>query len=234
MNTIENSEKPKLKLNLAAKPLILNTNASFLATGPTLKKVVVFEKPKNGVKDASNSPATSDKANVSTTATKTNSQAVKKSKKQEATTNNKQVESNKKAVNQKVVVNPEEVLKAKIKRRKKEYFSILSKLKADFPTTFSEEVKPLAIGIDLELKKILNGEFANAQLSRFFHRYCGSFKYKEKLVEGAQRFHLDGSPATLVTKKEVPVMVNKPRFNKKSRNVSYTTSNVSNEIEPTQ
>lgn len=139
--------------------------------------------------------------------------------------------------NQKVVavaLTPEEILKEKLKRRKKEYFSILTKLKADFPVVFAEEPKPLAIGIDLELKKILNGEIPNIQLGRFFHRYCGSFKYKEKLIEGAQRFHLDGSPATLVTQKEVPVMVNKPRFNKKSRNVSYTTSNVSNEIEPTQ
>ncbi len=78
---------------------------------------------------------------------------------------------------------------------------------------------------------MLNGEFANAGLSRFFHRYCGSFKYKEKLVEGAQRFNLDGSPASLVTAKEVPVMVSKPRFVKKSRDAADTAKTVSNEIE---
>ncbi len=82
-------------------------------------------------------------------------------------------------------------------------------MKADFPKVFAKEPKPLAIGIDIELKKILNGEFANAGLSRFFHRYCGSFKYKEKLVEGARRFNLDGSPTSLVTAKEVPVMAGK-------------------------
>lgn len=82
-------------------------------------------------------------------------------------------------------------------------------MQADYPELFAEEPKPLAIGIDLELKKILNGQFPNNQLNRFFHRYCGSFKYKEKLVEGTQRFNLDGSPATLVTAKEVPVITKK-------------------------
>ncbi|WP_103897034.1 ProQ/FinO family protein [Rickettsia fournieri] len=229
MNPSINTERPKLKLNFGSKPLILNTNASTLVAGSALKKVVVFEKSKSDVKDVGNSPATSDKNDEAIGTAKTNNKTVKQSKKQETTVSNKKAESNKK-----VVANPEEILKEKIKRRKKEHFSILTKLKADFPTMFSEEVKPLAIGIDLELKKVLNGEFTNAQLSRFFHRYCGSFKYKEKLVEGAQRFNLDGSPATLVTAKEVPVIVRKPRFNKKSRDASDTTSTVSNEIEPTQ
>ncbi|HJD66694.1 MAG TPA: ProQ/FinO family protein [Rickettsia endosymbiont of Bembidion nr. Transversale] len=138
----------------------------------------------------------------------------KKSKKQSAEASNKQIASGSKAAaNQKVVASPEEILKEKIKRRKKEYFSILTKLKTDFPAAFSEDPKPLAIGIDLELKKILNGEFANAGLSRFFHRYCGSFKYKEKLVEGAQRFNLDGSPASLVTQKEIPVLIKRHKQN---------------------
>lgn len=219
MNTIANTERPKLKLNLAAKPLTLNTNASPLITGPAIKKGVISEKPKESITDAGNSPVTSDKTKTSTTVTKGSSKAEKKSKKQEL------------AANQKVVASPAEILKEKIKRRKKEYFSILTKLQADFPALFSEEPKPLAIGIDLELKKILNGQFPNNQLSRFFHRYCGSFKYKEKLIEGAQRFNLDGSPATLVTAKEVPVIVHKPRFNKKSRNSSNAPANVSNVIE---
>ncbi len=70
---------------------------------------------------------------------KAKSDTLKKSKKQEATTCNKQVVSNKKAVNQKVVAKvstPEEILKEKIKRRKKEYFSILTKLQTDFPALF--------------------------------------------------------------------------------------------------
>jgi hypothetical protein len=180
MNTIENTEKPKLTLNLAAKPLTLNTNASPLVAGSALKKVVVFEKPKESVTAVGNSPDTSDKKDEAIGTTKTKSKEVKKGKKQEAVASNKQIASGRKAAaNQKVVAKPEEILKEKIKRRKKEYFSILTKLKADFPEAFSEEVKPLAIGIDLELKKILNGQFPNNQLNRFFHRYCGSFKYKE-------------------------------------------------------
>lgn len=151
MNTIGNTERPKLKLNFAAKPLTLNTNASSLVTVSSLKKVVVFEKP--AIKDIP----------------KAKSETVKKSKQQNAAS------SNKKAASAKVVTTPAEILKEKIKRRKKEYFSILTKLQADFPQVFSQEPKPLAIGIDLELKKILNGEFANNQLGRFFHRYCGSF-----------------------------------------------------------
>ena len=222
MNTVANTERPKLKLNFGAKPLALNTNGGALVVGSSLKKVVVFEKLKSDVKDVGNSPDTSYKTKASTTVTTGSSKAEKKSKKQAATANQKVVSA---------VPTPEEILKEKIKRRKKEYFSILTKLKADFPEVFSEDPKPLAIGIDLELKKVLNSEFPNTGLSRFFHRYCGSFKYKEKLVEGAQRFNLDGSPASLVTKKEVPVIAHKPRFVKKPRDASDAPANVSNEIQ---
>ena len=82
MNTIENSERPKLKLNLAAKPLALNTQASSFVAGSALKKVVVFEKPKSDVKAVGNSPATSDKKDVSTAATKASSKTVKNSQEQ--------------------------------------------------------------------------------------------------------------------------------------------------------
>ena len=218
MNTTTNTERPKLKLNFGAKPLALNTNGGALVVGSALKKVVVFEKPKSSITAVGNSPSTSDKKDEAISSSKSE----KKSKKQAATANQKVVSA---------VPTPEEILKEKIKRRKKEYFSILTKLKVDFPALFSEDPKPLAIGIDLELKKVLNSEFPNTGLSRFFHRYCGSFKYKEKLVEGAQRFNLDGSPASLVTKKEVPVIVHKPRFVKKSCNASDTHANVSNVIE---
>ena len=197
MNTTQNTERPKLKLNYGAKPLILTTNSN-------ANLAVAGHKAKVG-------------SNVNQDATK--SEVAKKS--------NKQTDF----VSKNIVVSPEEILKEKIKRRKKEYFSILTKLQADFPEVFSEEPKPLAIGINVELKKILNGQFLNNQLRRFFHRYCGSFKYKEKLVEGARRFHLDGSPASLVTKKEVPVMAHKPRFVKKARDASDNAKTASNEIE---
>jgi len=158
MNTNTNTERPKLKLNFAAKPLTLNTNRGPLVAGPTLKKVVAFEKP-----------ATQDTPKAKT-------ETLKKSKKQSAEASNKQVAANKKAASAKVVATPAEILKDKIKRRKKEYFSILTR--ADFPAVFSEDLNPLAIGIDLELKKILNGQFPDNQLNRFFHRYCGGFNYK--------------------------------------------------------
>lgn len=203
MNTSTNTERPKLKLNFGARPLTLNTNANPAVIGPALKKVTVFEKPKFDDIAATKI----GKAGSDVTKDSTKSKTVKKSKKHETEA------SSKKAVNQKVVATPEEILKAKIKRRKKEYFTILTKLQADYPEVFSIDPKPLAIGIHLELKKILNGEFANAQLSRFFHRYCGSFNYKEKLVEGAQRFNLDGSPATLVTKTEIPVLIKRHKQN---------------------
>ena len=123
--------------------------------------MVVFEKPKSSITAVGNSPSTSDKKDEAIGVTQSSSKAEKKSNKQAATANQKVVAK---------IPTPEEILKEKIKRRKKEYFSILTKLKADFPEVFSEEPKPLAIGIDVELRKILNGEFTNAGLSRFFHR----------------------------------------------------------------
>ena len=50
MNTTENTERPKLKLNFGANPLTLNTNASTLVAGSAHKRVVVFEKPKSDIK----------------------------------------------------------------------------------------------------------------------------------------------------------------------------------------
>ncbi|WP_017443568.1 ProQ/FINO family protein [Rickettsia gravesii] len=240
MNTLTNTDKPKLKLNFGAKPLTLNTNATSLVPGLASKKVVVFEKPREDdiapakVGKAGSNACKSDASSMSdnplqkeaaTDAPKAKSKDEKKNKKQEAAASNK------------VVASPEEIMKAKIKRHKKEYFSILTKLQTDYPTDypecFSKDIKLLAIGIHLELKNILNGKFPNNQLSRFFHRYCGSFKYKEKLVEGAQRFNLDGSPATLVTKKEIPPIIKKPKFVKKPNNVANAAKTVSNEIQPT-
>ena len=218
MNTVANTERPKPKLNLATKTLTLNTNASTLVAGSALKKVVVFEKPKSD--DIASTTETM--GNVATDVDKVKNKDNKKNTKQADATSNK------------VVATPEEILKEKIKRRKKEYFNILTKLQTDFPKVFSEEVKPLAIGIHLELLKMLQGQFSRRQLGIFFHRYCGSFKYQEKLVEGAQRYNLDGSPATLVTKTEISSIINKPKFVKKAKNSTDVSKTVSNEIEPTQ
>ncbi|WP_395476854.1 ProQ/FINO family protein [Rickettsia endosymbiont of Pantilius tunicatus] len=51
--------------------------------------------------------------------------------------------------------------------------------------------------------------FSKQQIKRFFRRYCSDYRYKKLLVEGAQRFNLDGTLATLVTKAEVPPKTNK-------------------------
>lgn len=218
MNTTPHTERPKLKLNLGAKPLTLATNSHTVVTSPSSKKVV------GGAKTKSDDIASNIEA-MSKVATD-----VAKVKNKDAQKNTKQAEDS----STKVVVSPEEILKDRLKRRKKEYFNILTKLQADFPKVFSEEVKPLAIGIHLELLKMLQGQFSRRQLGIFFHRYCGSFKYQEKLVEGAQRYNLDGSPATLVTKTEILSIINKPKFIKKAINSTDVSKTISNEIEPTQ
>ncbi|WP_245969304.1 ProQ/FINO family protein [Candidatus Rickettsia colombianensi] len=51
--------------------------------------------------------------------------------------------------------------------------------------------------------------FSKQQIRRFFRRYCSDYRYKKLLIEGAQRFNLDGTPASLVTKEEVPPKTNK-------------------------
>ncbi|WP_342226670.1 ProQ/FINO family protein [Rickettsia endosymbiont of Urophora cardui] len=53
-------------------------------------------------------------------------------------------------------------------------------------------------------------------MKRFFRRYCSDYRYKKLLVEGAQRFNLDGTNASLVTKEEVPTKTNKFSKLKKS------------------
>ncbi|EER20862.1 MULTISPECIES: hypothetical protein [spotted fever group] len=177
MNTITNTERPKLKLNFGAKPLTLATNANSLVLSPALKKVVVLEKPKSDAIDTTKVSKVGNKISKSdansmhdnplqkeatTDASKAKSKDAKKSKKQETTASNKKEVSSKK-----VVATPEEIRQEKIKRRKKEYFSILTKLHTDYPECFSKDIKLLAIGIHLELKNILNGKFPNNQLSRF-------------------------------------------------------------------
>lgn len=218
MNTTINTERPKLKLSFGTKPLTLATHSNSVVTGSAAKKVVFVAKPKSdGI-----ASTTETMSNVATDVSKVKNKDAKKNAKQSDATSTK------------VVVSPEEIRKARIKRHKQAYNTILAKLQADFPKVFSEEIKPLAIGIHLELLKMLQGQFSRRQLGIFFHRYCGSFKYQEKLVEGAQRYNLDGSPATLVTKTEIPSIMNKPKFVKKAKNSTDISKTVSNEIEPTQ
>lgn len=109
-----------------------------------------------------------------------------------------------------------EALKAKLARWKDESKQILKLLQTKYPLCFSIPAKPLAIGISKEVIELEKDNFSKQQIRRFFRRYCSDYRYKKLLVEGAQRFNLDGSPATLVTKEEVPPKTNKFSNLKKS------------------
>ena len=43
--------------------------------------------------------------------------------------------------------------------------------------------------------------FSKQQINRFFRRYCSDDRYKKLLVEGAQRYNLDGKGPVNCTKK---------------------------------
>lgn len=109
-----------------------------------------------------------------------------------------------------------EALKAKLARWQDESKQILKLLQTKYPLCFSIPAKVLAIGINKEVIELENDNFSKQQIRRFFRRYCSDYRYKKLLVEGAQRFNLDGSPATLVTKEEVPPKTNKFSNLKKS------------------
>ncbi|MFP3013132.1 MAG: ProQ/FINO family protein [Rickettsia sp.] len=100
-------------------------------------------------------------------------------------------------------------LKAKLTRWKEESKQILKLLQSKYPLCFSIPAKPLAIGISKEVIELEQDNFSKQQIKRFFGRYCADYRYKKLLVEGAQRFNLDGTKASLVTKEEVPPKTNK-------------------------
>lgn len=108
-----------------------------------------------------------------------------------------------------LAIEQQEALKDKLMRWKDESKQILKLLQTKYPLCFSNPAKPLAIGISKEVIEPLKDNFSKQQIHRFFRRYCSDYRYKKLLVEGAQRFNLDGTPATLVTKDEVPPKTNK-------------------------
>ncbi|MCZ6910122.1 MAG: ProQ/FinO family protein [Rickettsia endosymbiont of Ixodes persulcatus] len=109
-----------------------------------------------------------------------------------------------------------EALKAKLTRWKIEYKQILKLLQSKYPLCFSIPAKPLAIGIHKEIIDAEKEHFSNQQIRRFFKRYCSDRGYKKLLIEGKQRFNLNGTPASLVTKEEVPPKTDKSFKSKKS------------------
>ncbi|MCC8369749.1 MAG: ProQ/FinO family protein [Rickettsia endosymbiont of Oxypoda opaca] len=110
----------------------------------------------------------------------------------------------------------QEALKAKLARWKEECKQILKLLQTKYPLCFAMKAKPLAIGIHKEIIATEKEHFSNQQIRRFFKRYCSDKRYKKLLIEGKQRFNLDGTPASLVTKEEVPPKTDKSFKSKKS------------------
>ncbi|KIJ88773.1 ProQ/FINO family protein [Rickettsia asembonensis] len=109
-----------------------------------------------------------------------------------------------------------EALKTKLMRWKDKSKQILKLLQTKYPLCFSNPAKPLAIGISKEVIELEQDNFSKQQIRRFFRRYCSDCRYKELLIEGAQRYNLDGTNASLVTKEEVPPKTNKFSNLKKS------------------
>lgn len=139
--------------------------------------------------------------------------ASKSTKAQEAKTAKEQIKAEKAKA---LAAAQKEALKAKLVRWKDESKQILKLLQSKYPLCFSIPAKPLAIGISKEIIVLEQDNFSKQQINRFFRRYCSDYRYKKLLVEGAQRFNLDGTLATLVTKEEVPPKTNKFSKPKKS------------------
>lgn len=116
---------------------------------------------------------------------------------------------NKAAKVQTLTIEQQEAVKAKLTRWKKEYKQVLKLLQTKYPLCFTIPAKPLAIGIHKEIIATEKDNFSKQQIHRFFRRYCSDRRYKTLLIEGQQRFNLDGTPVTLVTKEEVPPKTNK-------------------------
>lgn len=93
---------------------------------------------------------------------------------------------------------------------------ILKLLQTKYPLCFAMKAKSLAIGIHKEIIATEKETFSKQQIHRFFRRYCSDKRYKKLLIEGKQRFNLDGTPASLVTKEEVPPKTDKSFKSKKS------------------
>lgn len=126
---------------------------------------------------------------------------------QQKTANTKDIKpnacNNKAAKAQILAQEQQEAIKTKLARWKEEYKQVLKLLQTKYPLCFSIPAKLLAIGIHKEIIDAEKDNFSNQQIRRFFKRYCSDKRYKKLLIEGKQRFNLDGTQASLVTKEEV-------------------------------
>lgn len=124
----------------------------------------------------------------------------------------------------------QEALKAKLKRWQEEYKQVLKLLQTKYSLCFSIPAKLLAIGIHKEIITTEKEHFSNQQIRRFFKRYCSDKRYKKLLIEGKQRFNLDGTPASLVTKEEVPPKLINSLNLKSHNNLIFTDILLENEL----
>lgn len=71
-----------------------------------------------------------------------------------------------------------------------------------FPVFQANQYKPLAIGIDKEIRKRLNGKVLKATLNRCLSIHTNKLNYLKKLKAGRDRFDLDNNPVGHVTEKQ--------------------------------
>ena len=69
------------------------------------------------------------------------------------------------------------------------------RLKALFPALFVGAPKPIKLRIQQDIQARAPGAFTRQALSAFFRRYTGSTGYLIAVVNGRERFDLDGQPA---------------------------------------
>ncbi|RYE04951.1 MAG: hypothetical protein EOP33_08055, partial [Rickettsiaceae bacterium] len=81
---------------------------------------------------------------------------------------------------------------------KEEYKEMLNNLQQKYPHCFSSPVKPLAVGIHLQLREKEARIYSNIKIRDFLKVYCLMTQYTSCLIPGEQRVNLDGSSTTLV------------------------------------
>jgi ProP effector len=68
-------------------------------------------------------------------------------------------------------------------------------LKELFPAVFGDALKPLKLGVRVDIQQRAPGKFSRDVLSSFLHRHTTSTPYLVALSKSTQRFDLDGQPS---------------------------------------
>lgn len=84
------------------------------------------------------------------------------------------------------------------------FFEILYYFRTKYPTSFSDPVKPLAIGIIKEmLKERTELKLSGIKIRKFCNIYCNTPEYKAALKPGTPRVDLSGNSTGLVEKNKI-------------------------------